>query len=94
MMKVVLDPEKVTAHYAEGRLVIHATGHEDGVQDITIERKDLVEPIEPPEFSVVGEQSPAIGMFPYAVTKAFELAANPREIVIVLTQGSERIPVT
>jgi hypothetical protein len=90
-MQVKLTPEEVTAKWLDSTLVIHGSGHEDGVADITIER--LADEVWPPEFEVVGEQSPAIGMFPYAVTRTFALAERPDEILIATGTGEERVPV-
>lgn len=86
---VTLIPEKVTVvyHSLTRQLIIEASGHEDGIRNISIER--VQSPIEPPIFTVVGEYSAAIGYFPYKVRGVFHFPANPHEIVV----GSQRYPV-
>jgi hypothetical protein len=89
---VLLDPPECTATYQAGVLTIHATGHEEGVTEITIEQ-DGLEPIEPPQFRVQGMRTPAIGMFPYDVEDTFRIGADPHEIALQTPAGTRMIPV-
>lgn len=89
---IMLLAESASASWSEGQLVIHAEGHEDGVRNIRIER--LANQLFPPQFSVVGEPSPAIGLFPYAVTGSFAVSPKPVEIALVSPEGTKQIPVT
>jgi hypothetical protein len=90
--QIVLTPAKATATYRDGTLTIRASGDEDGVRAIRIVEEAAQ--IVPPIFAVVGEPSPAIGMFPYTVEGRF---ATSRELTFVrlATPGGERnIPVS
>lgn len=88
---VVLSPEDVTATWADGWLVLHAEGHEDGVAGIRIveQARELL----PPAYEVVGRRSPAIGMFPYAVTGTFALGTKPEFVEFVSPTGARQVPV-
>lgn len=88
----LLTPETVTATYQEGVLTIEASGQEDGFTDIRIVA-DAIEPMERPLFRVEGEQTPAIGMFPYEVRASFPMDEDPHEIALRTADGTELIPV-
>ena len=88
---VALLPEQVTATYAGDRLVIHASGHEDGVADIHVEESPIR--IFPPQFLLVGRPSPAIGSFPYATTGVFD-ATGLTEVTFHADGESRSFPVT
>ncbi len=89
---VVLSPGSVTASWSGGKLVVHAEGREDGVGQIRVER--LFNEIWPPQFSVVGVRTAAIGNFPYAVTGSFDISPAPQTILIVSPLGPPKsVPV-
>ncbi|GGJ89164.1 hypothetical protein GCM10010123_18400 [Pilimelia anulata] len=89
---VILNPEDVTATYRAGILTIEASGHEDGVTDISI-ASATTEVLNPPPFRVQGQQSPAIGYFPYRVESSFPMPADPQEIIIETPSGGMMVPV-
>ncbi|HEX5740144.1 MAG TPA: hypothetical protein VFY17_01160 [Pilimelia sp.] len=89
---VILTPEDVTATYQAGMLTIEAAGHEDGVTDIGIVSADE-EPAGPPVFRVQGQQSPAIGYFPYRVDATFPMPRDPHEIAIESPSGTTKVSV-
>ena len=91
MHDLVLTPHTVVARWANSTLVVHASGQEGGVTDVSIDPRD--NPDGPPEFQVTARMSPFAGLFPYGVTSVFELDERPGEIVIVTPAGPERVPV-
>lgn len=91
LRQVSLMPEKVEAHYVDDRLVIHVNGHEDGVTNIHVV-KQMIE-IYPPEFAVLGHQTPAIGMFPYAATGVFDVSGLT-EVTFSANGERKSFPVT
>jgi len=90
--QIVLNPKEVTATYRDGTLTIRASGEEGGVNDIRIieEAAQIV----PPIFAVVGEQSPAIGMFPYTVEGRFTTGRELKSIRLHTPAGEREVPVT
>ncbi|GAA2512401.1 hypothetical protein [Pilimelia columellifera] len=92
MDTVILTPEEVTASYRTGVLSIEVSGHEDGVTDISIVSAAAA-PVTPPPFRVQGQQSPAIGYFPYRVEASFPMPEDPHEIAVESPIGTQMIPV-
>ncbi|GGK35173.1 hypothetical protein GCM10010124_29820 [Pilimelia terevasa] len=92
MQTVILTPEDVSATYRAGTLTIEASGHEDGVTDIAIVSADA-EPVTPPPFRVQGQQSPAVGHFPYQVEATFPVDGDPQEIAIESPNGTLMVSV-
>lgn len=84
---VILDPSEADAHWENFLLTIHVAGREDGVADIDIVKLPME--LWPPRFQVRGRQSPAIGNFPYSVSRSFHLT-KVDEIFIVPESGPER----
>lgn len=89
----LLNPEKVIATYdnSSHQLSISASGREEGIENIRIEKTPM--PIEPPVFTVVGEESPAIGNFPYNAKANFNVPQNPEKIIIHTSTGDKEYPV-
>lgn len=94
MQSQVLYPENVYAYRIgnEPEVVIVATGHEDGFTNIRIEASLLT--IYPPVFMVVGDETPAIGYFPYTVKKVVPYATDLNYIQFQMANGTQKIPVT
>lgn len=90
--RVVLNPESASASWSDGELVIHAAGHEEGLGNIRVVK--LPTQIFPPQFSVVGNESPAIGYFPYTVTGRFAMGSKPAYVFLVTRFGTRQLPVT
>jgi hypothetical protein len=88
----MLTPKETTATYRVGTLTIRASGTEDGVTNIRIIEENAE--ISPPIFAVVGDQSPAIGMFPYAAEGEFEIGREVDSIVLATPSGEQKIPVS
>jgi hypothetical protein len=88
---LVLTPDTVVARWTGGTLVLHASGHEGGVTNVGIDRQPG---LWPPEFQITGRMSPFAGLFPYGITCTFELSERPSEIVIVTTDGAQKVPVS
>lgn len=88
----ILTPDQVDAAWASGALTIRASGTEDGYRNMRIE----VSPAEiaPPIYQVVADQSMAIGMFPYDVSRTFPMDKNPGEITFRMEGGDKKIPVS
>ena len=87
-----LNPTETTATYRVGTLTIRASGEEDGVTNIRIIEENAE--VWPPIFAVVGDQSPAIGMFPYTVSGQFEIGREVDSIVLATSAGERKIPVS
>ncbi len=95
MSQIILTPENVKAtmlvlppseQLSQANLTINASGHEDGVKDIRIEAVNLSAKI--PSFRIVGEPSPAIGYFPFQVTRSFGLNnVDVNKIEIITANG-------
>ena len=95
MSQIILTPENVKAtmlvlppseQLSQANLTISASGHEDGVTDIRIEAVNLSAKI--PSFRIVGEPSPAIGYFPFQVTRSFGLNnVDVNKIEIITANG-------
>ena len=92
MGDLVLNPDTIVAKWANASLVVHASGHEGGVTDVGIGRRDANGG--PPEFEVTARMAPFAGLFLYGVTTVFQLKDRPDEIVIVTRDGPSTVPVT
>jgi hypothetical protein len=92
MTTILLDPEDISASYQSGILTIQASGHEEGVTDIRIVSASN-EPIEPPVFRVEGDETPAIGFFPYSVEASFPMGHDPHEIALETPAGTRIVTV-
>lgn len=89
---VILTPDDVSATYQAGVLTIEASGHEDGVTDISVVSAGD-EPATPPTFQIRGQQSPAIGLFPYRVEATFPMERDPHEIAVESPSGTRTVSV-
>jgi len=92
MESIILTPQECSATYQGGMLTIDASGHEDGVSDVRIVSLTM-DPMQPPQFQVEGEQSAAIGYFPYEVEASFPMDQDPHEIAIVSPSGTKIVSV-
>ncbi|MBV9282408.1 MAG: hypothetical protein JOZ41_20185 [Chloroflexi bacterium] len=86
-----LSPNEITATYQNGTLTIQASGRRSGVSNVRIVEEDAE--ATPPVFAVVGDPSPAIGMFPYQVDGRFRRSGNPGSISMATRTGSHLIQV-
>jgi len=91
--KVLLNPEQISATYDSynNQLTIEASGREDGVQNIHIEQIAMA--LASNEFMIIGEQSAAIGNFPYSVKNSFTVLSYPKTITIKTTSGDKQVAV-
>lgn len=89
--EAILYPDTVEATWSDGVLVIRASGVEDGYTDIHID----VSPADiwPPIYQVVGRETPAIGSFPYDVSRSFPMEDKPDAINFSMKGGDQKIPV-
>jgi hypothetical protein len=92
--KVLLTPEQVTATYdmTTNKIIIEASGREDGVMNIHIE--EVQASLNSPTFMTIGETSAAIGNFPYSTKQEFTAMSAPSQITMKTTQGDKQYPVT
>ncbi|HEV2756013.1 MAG TPA: DUF1842 domain-containing protein [Actinomycetota bacterium] len=90
--QAVLTPGNVEASWADCALTIRASGTEDGYTGIRVD----VSPAEtsPPIYQVVAQPSPAIGLFPYDVSRTFPAQTKPDSITFRMEGGDKSIPVT
>ncbi len=91
MDDLVLTPHTVIARWSNAALVVHASGHEGGVTDVGIDQTPSNGG--PPHFQIKARLAPFAGLFPYGVTSVFDLPERPDEIVVVTSEGSQRVPV-
>lgn len=87
LQEVILDPSEAEAHWKTFILTVHVSGREEGVADIEIVKLPMQ--LWPPRFQVRGQESPAIGNFPYEVSASFAMS-RPDEIYLVDKTGNER----
>jgi hypothetical protein len=89
----IIYPTQVTAMRIgnESKVTITATGHEEGLTNIRIEQSAAM--IYPPIFMVVGDPTPAIGYFPYSVSKTIEYSTELDYINFTMANGTQRIPI-
>jgi hypothetical protein len=89
--RVGLKPATVTATWVPGLLTITASGEEEGLTDIQVRESPMT--IWPPQFTLSGVRTTAIGRFPYETTGRFRIGSPLDEIVLHYPGGSMTVPV-
>lgn len=89
----ILYPTQVTALRIgnETRVTITAKGYAEGMKNIRIEKS--MAQIYPPIFICVGEESSAIGYFPYEVSQTFILSTDLEYFFFSMSNGDQKIPI-
>ena len=93
MNEQILYPSEVTAYRMgnDSNVIITAKGYEDGFTKIKI--TPSMAAIYPPIYMVVGEPTPAIGMFPYTVQLTVPYPQDLDFVYFQMEHGTQKIPV-
>jgi len=93
MNSQIIYPSEVTALRIgnESKVTITARGHEEGLTNIRIEKS--MAQIYPPLYLCVGDPTPAIGYFPFQVSKTIDLSPDTDHIFFSMQGGDRKIPI-